>query len=132
MNTDQRAALSLNLDALETGFDLVATPGDELMDAFYARLFIAVPAVTPLFAGTDVRRQKAMLLGTPRASNPRAQRAAGPRADVAAHVGRDAALGRGLAPHMRDHPHPSSPSSTLQQQQDMNTRGTRRHRRTLR
>jgi methyl-accepting chemotaxis protein len=54
--------MSLDLDALETSFDLVAPRGDELMDVFYARLFDAAPAVRPLFAGTDLRRQKAMLL----------------------------------------------------------------------
>jgi methyl-accepting chemotaxis protein len=54
--------MSLDLDALETSFDLIAPRGDELMDVFYARLFDAAPAVRPLFAGTDLRRQKAMLL----------------------------------------------------------------------
>src|SRR5688572_31709137 len=34
------------------------------MDVFYARLFTAAPAVKPLFAGTDLQRQKTMLLGT--------------------------------------------------------------------
>jgi len=33
------------------------------MDAFYARLFATAPSVEPLFAGSDLRRQKAMLLG---------------------------------------------------------------------
>jgi hemoglobin-like flavoprotein len=56
--------MSMDLDALETSFDLVAPRGDELMDEFYARLFETAPAVKPLFAGTDLRRQKAMLLGT--------------------------------------------------------------------
>jgi methyl-accepting chemotaxis protein len=56
--------MTLNLQALETSFDLVAPRGDELMDEFYGRLFEAAPAVVPLFAGTDLRRQKAMLLGT--------------------------------------------------------------------
>jgi hemoglobin-like flavoprotein len=55
--------MNLDLDALETSFDLVAPRGDELMDEFYARLFEAAPAVTALFAATDMRRQKAMLLG---------------------------------------------------------------------
>ena len=54
----------MNLQALETSFDLVAPRGDELMDEFYARLFEAAPAVKPLFAHTDLRRQKTMLLGT--------------------------------------------------------------------
>jgi hemoglobin-like flavoprotein len=54
--------MSLDLEALETSFDLVAPRGDELMDAFYRGLFSAAPAVRPLFANTDLRRQKAMLL----------------------------------------------------------------------
>ena len=54
--------MSLDLQALETSFDAVAPRGDELMDVFYARLFEAAPAVRPLFAGTDLRRQKGMLL----------------------------------------------------------------------
>jgi len=57
MNT----AMPLNLNALETSFDLVAPRGDELMDEFYSRLFAAAPAVKPLFPD-DLRRQKAMLL----------------------------------------------------------------------
>jgi hemoglobin-like flavoprotein len=54
--------MTLDLDALETSFDLVAARGDELMDDFYARLFAAAPAVRPLFPD-DMRRQKTMLLG---------------------------------------------------------------------
>jgi hemoglobin-like flavoprotein len=56
--------MNLNLEALETSFDLIAPRGDELMDVFYARLFAAAPAVKPLFASTDLKRQKVMLLGT--------------------------------------------------------------------
>ena len=56
--------MSIDLEALETSFDLVAPRGDELMDVFYARLFAAAPAVRPLFAGTDLKKQKGMLLGT--------------------------------------------------------------------
>lgn len=56
--------MNLDLDALETSFDLVAPRGDELVDVFYTRLFETAPAVRPLFAGTDLRRQKAMLLAT--------------------------------------------------------------------
>jgi len=56
--------MPLNLEALETSFDLVAPRGEELIDLFYAKLFTAAPAVRPLFAHTDLRRQKAMLLGT--------------------------------------------------------------------
>lgn len=54
--------MRLDLEALETSFDLVASEGDRLMDIFYARLFVAAPAVEPLFAGTDLARQKRMLL----------------------------------------------------------------------
>jgi hemoglobin-like flavoprotein len=56
--------MNLDLEALETSFDLVAPHGDELMDLFYSRLFQAAPAVIPLFANTDLQRQKTMLLGT--------------------------------------------------------------------
>jgi hemoglobin-like flavoprotein len=56
--------MTLDLNALETSFDLVAPRGDELMDTFYARLFAAAPTVRPLFAATDLGRQKTMLLGT--------------------------------------------------------------------
>ena len=56
--------MSLDLEALETSFDVVAPRGDELMDEFYKGLFKAAPAVMPLFAGTDLKRQKTMLLGT--------------------------------------------------------------------
>ena len=52
----------MDLDALETSFDLVAPRGDELMDEFYARLFAAAPGVRPLFPD-DMQRQKTMLLG---------------------------------------------------------------------
>jgi hemoglobin-like flavoprotein len=54
--------MDLNLQALEESFDAIAPRGDELMDEFYGRLFAAAPAVKPLFAHTDMRRQKAMLL----------------------------------------------------------------------
>jgi hemoglobin-like flavoprotein len=52
----------MDLDALETSFDLIAPRGEELMDVFYARLFAEAPAVRPLFAATDMARQKQMLL----------------------------------------------------------------------
>ena len=53
-----------DLQALETSFDLVAPRGADLMDEFTGRLFEAAPAVKPLFADTDLPRQKTMLLGT--------------------------------------------------------------------
>lgn len=54
----------MDLQALETSFDLVAPHGDELVDTFYARLFAAEPDVRPLFAGTDMTEQKTKLLAT--------------------------------------------------------------------
>jgi hemoglobin-like flavoprotein len=60
---DERKPMDLDLHALETSFDLVAPRGEELIDEFYARLFEIAPAVMPLFTGTDMKRQKAMLLG---------------------------------------------------------------------
>jgi methyl-accepting chemotaxis protein len=56
--------MDLDLQALETSFDIVAPRGDELMHEFYRGLFEAAPAVMPLFANTDLQRQKTMLLGT--------------------------------------------------------------------
>ena len=56
--------MNLDLQALETSFDVVAPRGEELVDEFYRRLFEAAPAVVPLFANTDLQRQKTMLLGT--------------------------------------------------------------------
>ena len=55
--------MTLDLESLETSFDLVATRGDELMDEFYSRLFAAAPAVRPLFPD-DLKKQKTMLLAT--------------------------------------------------------------------
>jgi len=48
--------MTLNLEALESSFDLVAPRGDELMDVFYAWLFAAAPTVKPLFAGFATSR----------------------------------------------------------------------------
>jgi nitric oxide dioxygenase len=54
--------MNLQLDALETSFDLIAPRGEELMDVFYGRLFTAAPDVRALFP-SDMARQKTMLLG---------------------------------------------------------------------
>lgn len=56
--------MTLDLETLETSFDLIAPRGEELVDTFYTRLFEVAPAVEPLFADTDLRKQKAMLLAT--------------------------------------------------------------------
>jgi methyl-accepting chemotaxis protein len=54
--------MNIDLQALKTSFDLVAPRGGDLMTVFYARLFAVAPAVRPLFAATDLERQKTMLL----------------------------------------------------------------------
>ena len=56
--------MSLDLEALETSFDVVAPRGADLVRRFYARLFAAAPEVEALFAGTDMPRQEAVLLRT--------------------------------------------------------------------
>ena len=52
----------MNVEVLETSFDLVAPRGEELVAVFYRRLFERAPGVRPLFAQTDMKRQRAMLL----------------------------------------------------------------------
>jgi methyl-accepting chemotaxis protein len=56
--------MALDVDALETSFDLVAPRGEELVETFYMRLFAEAPSVRPLFAQTDLSRQKSKLLAT--------------------------------------------------------------------
>jgi hemoglobin-like flavoprotein len=57
-----RSLLPMNVDVLETSFDLVAPRGEELVTVFYERLFERAPHVRPLFAHTDMARQRSMLL----------------------------------------------------------------------
>jgi hemoglobin-like flavoprotein len=54
--------MNVDLQALATSFDLVAPRGGDLTAVFYARLFAVAPGVRPLFAATDLERQKTMLL----------------------------------------------------------------------
>jgi len=56
-------ATALDITALETSFDLVATRRQELVDRFYRRLFSDAPATRPLFANADMGAQKRALLG---------------------------------------------------------------------
>jgi methyl-accepting chemotaxis protein len=57
-----RKLADMDLDAVETSFDLVAPQGDELVAIFYARRFESAPSVQSLFAGAEMARQRAMLL----------------------------------------------------------------------
>src|SRR5215212_3009468 len=54
--------MALDVDQLETSFDLLAPRGEELVQLFYRRLFETAPQVQPLFTNTDIKRQRAMLL----------------------------------------------------------------------
>ena len=54
--------MALDVNRLETSFDLLAPRGEELVELFYSNLFEAAPDVEPLFANTDMKRQRAMLL----------------------------------------------------------------------
>jgi hemoglobin-like flavoprotein len=56
--------MRLDLESLETSFDLVAPRGDELTEIFYDKLFAVAPAVRPLFGSTDLSAQRTMLLST--------------------------------------------------------------------
>jgi hemoglobin-like flavoprotein len=56
--------MALAIDTLERSFDLVAPRGEELMDLFYDRVFEIAPEAAPLFAGTDMEKQKQKLLST--------------------------------------------------------------------
>jgi len=53
--------MSLELEALETSFDLVAPHGDQLLDEYYDRFFAAAPETRPLFP-EDMKKQKAKVL----------------------------------------------------------------------
>jgi hemoglobin-like flavoprotein len=55
--------MSLQIAVLEESFDLVAPRAEELIERFYEHLFAIAPEVRPLFAGTDMPRQRQMLLG---------------------------------------------------------------------
>ncbi len=54
--------MALDVEKLEESFDLVAPQGDELMRAFYDKLFEAAPDVRPLFVDVDMDRQRQALL----------------------------------------------------------------------
>jgi methyl-accepting chemotaxis protein len=56
--------MSLDVEALEASFDLVARRGEEFVDLFYEKLFERAPALKPLFDGVDVKTQRAMVLAT--------------------------------------------------------------------
>src|SRR5262245_31827053 len=54
--------MPVDVETLETSFDLVAPQGDEVIRKFYDKLFEAAPSVKPLFAEVDMERQRQALL----------------------------------------------------------------------
>jgi hemoglobin-like flavoprotein len=55
--------MSLNLEALETSFDLIAPRGEDLVDEYYVRFFAGAPETRHLFAA-DMKQQKVKVLAT--------------------------------------------------------------------
>jgi hypothetical protein len=51
--------MALDLDALESSFDLVAPQGDALVDTFYTRLFAAAPATSRTARSRSTTRSSA-------------------------------------------------------------------------
>lgn len=65
-NTSQTNAahpLGLNVPALEQSFRLLAPTIDSVVADFYAELFRSHPAVKPMFANTDTKKQQQKLVG---------------------------------------------------------------------
>lgn len=56
--------MALNVELLESSFQLVAPKGEELVSRFYERLFKKYPAVKPLFKKTSIKEQKKKLLAS--------------------------------------------------------------------
>jgi hemoglobin-like flavoprotein len=64
MWSKEETLMSLQVELLEESFDLIAPRAEELVATFYERLFILDPALRPLFANTDMAKQRSMLLAT--------------------------------------------------------------------
>jgi hemoglobin-like flavoprotein len=56
--------MTLQVETLETSFDLIAPRGDEVVDRFYSRLFATDQRIRHLFDNVDMARQKQSLLNT--------------------------------------------------------------------
>lgn len=52
----------MNVTLLRTSFDLLSPRAQELVDTFYALLFERFPSVKPMFAHTNLAKQKGMLI----------------------------------------------------------------------
>jgi hemoglobin-like flavoprotein len=64
MVVENDAETGLQVELLEESFDLIAPRGEELVTVFYRQLFTSDPTLQPLFAHTDMARQRSMLLAT--------------------------------------------------------------------
>jgi hemoglobin-like flavoprotein len=60
----EMSLMTLPVELLEKSFDLVAPKGEMLTDLIYRRLFEYAPEVRPLFAGSDMARQRRTMLAT--------------------------------------------------------------------
>lgn len=56
--------MTLDIELLETSFDLIAPRADELVDRFYARLFETAPSTRQIFERVDMQTQKQSLIAT--------------------------------------------------------------------
>jgi hemoglobin-like flavoprotein len=57
----QGVRMSLNVELLESSFAQAKSNGSELTEKFYATLFADYPEVQPLFANTDMEKQRKQL-----------------------------------------------------------------------
>ena len=55
--------MALDINSLETSFDLIAPRGDEVVEDFYNRIFTAAPALRELFPH-DMTHHRTMVLAT--------------------------------------------------------------------
>ena len=56
--------MSLQVEVLEQSFEQVKPKADDFVTSFYDNLFTANPEAKPLFASTDMAKQKKMLLNS--------------------------------------------------------------------
>src|SRR5215467_12555904 len=55
--------MALQIELLETSFQLIAPRGEAFVTAFYERLFTDYPQTRAFFASTDLKEQRKKLLG---------------------------------------------------------------------
>ncbi len=60
--SEPESAGELNIELLEQSFAKLATRGEEFVESYYDRLFDMYPEVKPIFAKTDMEKQRKQLL----------------------------------------------------------------------